>query len=168
MEKIDQQWLSTKKIPTEYTPPVFNETFSDETKEFRYGATIQQLRPWIEVKETAPTLPSIFSWSVTYTTTGVKTVSGVGFTPRLIKINACLATGSISTGVYFNSTITCNYYFTGAGAADASGNVWYSAYLDNAGNLTTTTTITPTTDWFTINVLGVAWGAVTIIYECYG
>jgi len=137
------------------------------TDVFSPGETKEQLRIGKEVKEIATT-SSIFAWSVTYTTTGVKTVSGVGFTPRLIKIHACLATGSISDWVYFNGAVTCNYYFTGGGAWDASGNVWYSSYLDNAGNATYTTTVTPTTDWFTINVFTVAWGAVTIIYECYG
>jgi len=144
----------------EKTKPYFTDVFSPwETKE--------QLRIGKEVKPLV-TSSSIFAWTVTYTTTGVKTVSGVWFTPRLIKIHACLATGSISEWVYFNGAETCNYYFTGAWAWDASGNVGYSAYLDNAGNNTISTTVTPTSDWFTINVTTVAGGAVTIIYECYG
>lgn len=144
----------------EKTKPYFTDVFSP-------GETKEQLRIGKEVKAIATT-SSIFAWSVTYTTTGVKTVSWVWFTPRLIKIHACLATGSISEWVYFNGAETCNYYFTGWWAWDASGNVWYSSYLDSAGNLTYTTTVTPTTDWFTINVFSVTWGAVTIIYECYG
>ena len=159
LEKSDKL-SEVNTVIDEKTKPYFTDVFSPwETKE--------QLRIGKEVKPLA-TASLIFAGSVTYTTTGVKTVSGVGFTPVLIRIHACLATGSISEWVYFNSAVTCNYYFTGGGAWDASGNVWYSSYLDNAWNNTITTTVTPTTDWFTINVSTVAGGAVTIIYECYG
>lgn len=165
MEKIEQQGITSGKIPKEYTPVVFDESLPDETSSFQYGSTIKQLRPGIEVEKSTWWL---FSWTVTYTTTGVKTVSWVGFTPRLIKITATLATGAISHGIYYNGAVSCSYYFTGAGVGDVSWNVWYSAYLDNAWNATISTTITPTNDWFTINVTHVSWGAVTMIYECYG
>lgn len=131
-----------------------------------YGTSQDQLVPWLHYP--APSSwGQLFSWVVTYTTTGTKTISGVGFTPRMIKITSTLTTWAISIATYYNGTSNCSYYYTGWWVGDASWNIVRSIYLDNAGNVTQATTITPTNDWFTINVTNVNGWAVTIVYECY-
>jgi hypothetical protein len=62
MENIEQQWIVTWKIPKEYTPVTFYESLPDDTRNFKYGATIQQLRPGIEVLDNGSSLyASIFA-----------------------------------------------------------------------------------------------------------
>ena len=141
----------------------------EDIKDFEVPYWLKQwkLIPWIHYPESSQE-SNIYVWNVTYTTTWVKTVSWIWFTPKYIDIKASLNSGAISDGYYYNGWVYCRYYFTWWGAGDASWNIWYSSYLENSWNATFTTTITPTSDWFTINVFMVAWWAITIMYTCFG
>lgn len=165
MAKKEPKEIKTESLPQE--EDIIPVNTSNYQNKFLYGRSIEALdyNTWIKNK---PTGSGIFAWSVTYTTTWVKTVSWVWFTPRLIRITATITSGAISHWVYYNSSVSCSYYYTGWGAGDASGNIGYSAYLDNAGNPTIATTVIPTTDGFTIVIANVNGGAITIAYECYG
>lgn len=113
-----------------------------------------------------------FAWNTSYASTWVKTISWVGFTPTLIKITAHVAwTDSWqSDWYYYGGNVHCRYFYS-TGGAIAVGSVWYSSYCQTQfswGNASITTTITPTTDGFTINVANV-WGwTLALFYECFG
>ena len=77
---------------------------SDETKtkerSVPFGETQDQLVPGLHYPKLSSGSP--YANSVSYTTTGVKTVTGVGFMPSIIKIKANTAT-SFSDGIYDGS-----------------------------------------------------------------
>lgn len=98
IEDIYPQTLETKTTYKKDEEPI--ETIRQENivlPSYSYGRSQEPLDYETQIRNKPAAATSlIFSGTVTYSTTGVKTVSGVGFTPVLIRIHACLATGSIS------------------------------------------------------------------------
>lgn len=160
MAKIKEVKQETINTPINVLT-IDTENYQDE---FLYGKSIEKLKrnqiEWI-------LWGKYFMGSTTYTTVWVKTVTGVWFKPSLVKINAAI-NGAISNGTYYNGSVNCQYYFTGGWVWDASGIIGYSAYLEVSANASIMTTITPTSDGFTINVTNILGGAIAFIYECYG
>lgn len=149
----------------EFTPDILPNSAEFHEKDFEYWKNIERLK-W---KQIIWLSSGSFAWSVSYNSTWVKTVSWVWFTPKMIKISACVAgtnTG-FSDWYYFNGWVNCRYvYYTGSNAS-----IWtvgYSAYCQSSGNASLTTTITPTSDWFTINVVNVSAWQITLLFECFG
>lgn len=107
---------------------------------------------------------------VSYNSLWTKTVSWIGFTPKFIKINANVSgsPSGFSDGVWSSGFWPYCRYCYSTGWAVATGNVWYSAYCQKSGNASIATTITPTSDGFTINVTTVLAWDLNIIYECFG
>lgn len=98
IEDISQQTIETKTTYKKDDEPI--ETVRQENivlPSYNYGRSQEPLDYETQIRnKPAAATSSIFAGTATYSTTGVKTISGVGFTPVLIRIHASLATGSIS------------------------------------------------------------------------
>ena len=85
----------------EHMPEIIPTTVDNVQNEFLYGKSIERL-DYNTALRNKPSSGSPYANSVSYTTTGVKTVTGVGFMPSIIKIKANTAT-SFSDGIYDGS-----------------------------------------------------------------
>lgn len=112
-----------------------------------------------------------FVSNVVYTTTWVKTVSWVWFMPKFIKLTSFISWTNqwSSQWYYYNNQVYCMYTYVIGG----NSVYWWASYSSYCysgyswWNVSITTSIVPTTDGFTINVLNVSWWPISIIYECY-
>ena len=142
----------------------------EDIKDFEVPYWLKQwkLIPWIHYTESSQE-SNIYVWNVTYTTTWVKTISWIWFTPTMIKIHGGINGGNTwySDWYYFSSTIYCQYVYFNVGVGTVWNTTSYSSYVQIWGNASSSTTITPTSDWFTINVNDVSAGTLQISYECY-
>lgn len=156
MENIKQQGLSSKKIPLEYSPVVFNESLQDDTKDFQYGGTIQKLRPWIEVLK-SKTSSSV--WHFQITATWSIAITGLWFTPTYIEI---ISTVSGSTWILesrglqsWANTYTHYNYNTTSGLKSyyVTNNIVVIEDGSSGSFVNTYASFTSfDSDWFTINV----------------
>lgn len=151
-----------KEEYVEYSPdilPVDTQNYQDE---FLYGKSIERLSTK-QIKWSS--WWNVFAGNVSYNSTWVKTVSWVWFTPKLVEIHASISNSS-SDWYWDWTNIFCRYTIYGG-----SVTVWttsaYSAYLSSGWNACITSTITPTSDGFTINVVNVSAWSFTICYKCF-
>ena len=138
-------------------------------EKYLYGKSIEAIDYNTGVKNKPTTVWSPKPWHTSYSSTWVKTISWIWFTPTMIKIHGGINGGNTwySDWYYFSSTIYCQYVYFNVGVGTVWNTTSYSSYVQRWGNASSSTTITPTSDWFTINVNDVSAGTLQISYECY-
>jgi len=152
------QWLNETK----------QEDLNYYTDMYEAGQTKQKLKIWREVEWS---VGQFYIWNFIITTTWVKTVSWVWFKPKLIKLTSFISWTNqwSSQWYYYNNQVYCMYTYVIGG----NSVYWWASYSSYCysgyswWNVSITTSIVPTTDGFTINVLNVSWWPISIIYECY-
>jgi hypothetical protein len=136
-------------------------------EKYGYGSTREQLIPWLHYPN--PTWwGSVFAWTTTISTVTTTTITWVGFTPKMIEINARVnwTNTGFSDWVYFWGGVSCRYVYWNWTTLTTWW-IGYSSYVQSGANSSITTTITPTSDWFTIVSADVSAWALQIIYKCY-
>lgn len=160
MEKMEQQGLSNRKIPKEYTPVVFNESLPDDTMDYQYGATKQQLRPWIEVEKSSWWWsPKI--WSFTFSTTWNIVITWVWFKPSLVRFSVWDNSVWVGTGAMTStSQFSVNY--------SAWSTYWIQCIYYGNPVRARCEYVSMDTDWFTINCIYYnPWLPTQVYYEAY-
>jgi hypothetical protein len=170
MELKPQEWWKEIKAPKEVKTDIFNVDTPKYYENYTYGQTIRKLKPWIETENTRIIVNTLSRLSSSGT--GTQSITGLGFTPRIIKIQTAYISStdwSLSFGNYNGTTQYVYYTFPNGTSTGASVVQNYIIRVTNDAwvSMTRASISAISQDGFTIN-WDTMWLDVTFTYEVIG